>query len=75
MKNAVLNCEHVTQRFAGLTAVNDVSMQVYENEIVGVIGPNGAGKNDALQRHHGDLYPDVRQSGICRGGHHRYCPG
>ncbi len=44
MKNAVLNCEHVTQRFAGLTAVNDVSMQVYENEIVGVIGPNGAGK-------------------------------
>ena len=44
MKNAVLNCEHVTQRFAGLTAVNDVSMQVYEKEIVGVIGPNGAGK-------------------------------
>ena len=30
--------------FGGLTAVNNFSMQIGENEIVGLIGPNGAGK-------------------------------
>ena len=30
--------------FGGLTAVNDLNMTVYPNEIVGLIGPNGAGK-------------------------------
>ena len=40
----VLKAEHVTQRFGGLTAVSDVSVEVLENRIVGIIGPNGAGK-------------------------------
>ncbi|MCI8549696.1 MAG: ABC transporter ATP-binding protein [Lachnospiraceae bacterium] len=44
VKEAVLHCENITQRFSGLVAVSDVSMDVYTNEIVGVIGPNGAGK-------------------------------
>ena len=30
--------------FGGLTAVNDLNLNVYPNEIVGLIGPNGAGK-------------------------------
>lgn len=40
----IVSSEAVTVRFGGLTAVSDVSMQVRENEIVGLIGPNGAGK-------------------------------
>ncbi|HEX9774862.1 MAG TPA: branched-chain amino acid ABC transporter permease/ATP-binding protein [Actinomycetota bacterium] len=40
----VVRSEHVTVRFGGLTAVNDVTMEVREGEIVGLIGPNGAGK-------------------------------
>ncbi len=40
----VLEAEHVTMRFGGLTAVGDVSMKVHDGEIVGLIGPNGAGK-------------------------------
>ena len=41
---ALLAVEHVTKRFGGLVAVNDVSLEVQPKEIVGIIGPNGAGK-------------------------------
>lgn len=40
----VLAAENVTMRFGGLVAVDNVSMQVHDHEIVGLIGPNGAGK-------------------------------
>ena len=40
----VLEATDVTMRFGGLTAVDSVSMQVHDGEIVGLIGPNGAGK-------------------------------
>jgi len=40
----VLETSNLTKRFGGLTAVNDVSMTLYEGDILGLIGPNGAGK-------------------------------
>ena len=42
--SALLSVEHVTRRFGGLVAVNDVSLEVQAKECVGIIGPNGAGK-------------------------------
>jgi len=40
----VLEARRVTKVFGGLTAVNEVDLDVHEGEIVGLIGPNGAGK-------------------------------
>ena len=43
-KDAVLKVEHLTMRFGGLTAVDDVSFQAGRSDITALIGPNGAGK-------------------------------
>lgn len=45
MAKNILNVENITRRFGGLLAVNEVSFEVKENEILSVIGPNGAGKS------------------------------
>lgn len=42
--NTLLACNGITKNFGGLTALNDVSFEVSENEILALIGPNGAGK-------------------------------
>jgi branched-chain amino acid transport system ATP-binding protein len=41
----MVHLEGVTKRFGGLTAVNGVSFDVEEGEILSIIGPNGAGKS------------------------------
>ena len=41
---ALLEVENVSRRFGGIVALDGVSLDAGENEIVGLIGPNGAGK-------------------------------
>lgn len=44
----MLEIDHVTKRFGGLLAVNDLTMSVKKDQFLGVIGPNGAGKTTLL---------------------------
>jgi ABC-2 type transport system ATP-binding protein len=46
---AVLEVEHLTKRFDGVTAVDDVSFSARRGEILGLLGPNGAGKTTTIQ--------------------------
>ena len=48
MSENVLHIEHLTMRFGGVVAVNDLSMDINQGEIVALIGPNGAGKTTAF---------------------------
>lgn len=44
MTTVIMEIKKITKRFGGIVAVNNVSFDVKEKEIVAVIGPNGAGK-------------------------------
>ena len=48
MEQNVLHVENITMQFGGVVAVNNLSMDIYEHEIVALIGPNGAGKTTAF---------------------------
>ena len=44
----VLHVENVTMQFGGVVAVNNLSLDIPEHQIVALIGPNGAGKTTAF---------------------------
>ena len=48
MSNNVLHVENVTMQFGGVVAVNNLSLDIPEGQIVALIGPNGAGKTTAF---------------------------
>ncbi|MBF24406.1 ABC transporter ATP-binding protein [Pusillimonas sp. DMV24BSW_D] len=53
----LLQVQGITKRFAGLTAVSQVSFDVPEGKIMGLIGPNGAGKTTCFQMIAGAMKP------------------
>ena len=59
--DAVLRTDGITKRFGGLTAVDDVDIEVHTGEIVGLIGPNGAGKSTLFNCITGTLSADEGQ--------------
>ncbi len=56
--SVILEIDHVTKRFGGLVAVNDVSFVLEEGEILGLIGPNGAGKTTLFNCINGVYEPE-----------------
>ena len=49
MQNPILQVKDLDRFFGGLVAVNRLSFDVYEKEILGIIGPNGAGKSTVIE--------------------------
>jgi branched-chain amino acid transport system ATP-binding protein len=64
--SAVLQVSNLRKSFGGITAVDDVSFEVREGEILGIIGPNGSGKSTLFNCVLGQLFPtagEVRVAG------------
>jgi len=55
----VLSVEHLTIRFGGLVAIDDLSFDAAPGQITALIGPNGAGKTTAFNCITGFYKPDV----------------
>ena len=45
----ILTVEHVTKRYAGHTALDDVSLSIPKGSVYGLLGPNGAGKTTLIR--------------------------
>ena len=57
----LLELKNLTKRFGGLVAVNNVSMEIKEGEVVGLLGDNGAGKSTLIKMVSGVHRPDEGQ--------------
>lgn len=49
MGNVLLEMRHVTKRFPGVIALNDVSIDLKKGEVLGIVGENGAGKSTLMK--------------------------
>jgi branched-chain amino acid transport system ATP-binding protein len=59
--NPVLEVRGLAKAFGGISAVNGVSFEVHEGEILGLIGPNGSGKSTLFNCILGQLAPSAGQ--------------
>lgn len=57
MSEVLLSARNLTKRFGGLSAVSEVSLDLWQGRIHAVIGPNGAGKSTLTHLLSGDLSP------------------
>jgi ABC-type sugar transport system ATPase subunit len=70
---AVLSVRNLVKRFGGLTAVNNVSFELYPGEVVGLVGDNAAGKSTLIkcisgvyQADEGEIFFQRRRANFAR---------
>ncbi len=66
-RDMLLQVEHLSMRFGGLVAVDDLSFQVREGTITALIGPNGAGKTTVFNCITGFYKPSEGRLGLRHG--------
>ena len=54
----LMEVQHISKRFPGVVALDDVSLQFYPGEIHAVVGENGAGKTTSFYMIVGLIKPD-----------------
>src|ERR1700675_4647899 len=59
MPALAISTEHLTRRFGGLVAVEDVNLRVAPGQFFGFLGPNGAGKSTTIKMLTGLLAPSA----------------
>ena len=59
MAEPLLSTRNLAKSFGGLTATDDLSLDVLPREVHAVIGPNGAGKTTLISQLSGELQPDA----------------
>lgn len=58
MSDYIIEMNHITKRFPGIVANNDVSIQIKKGEIYAILGENGAGKSTLMSMLFGMYEPD-----------------
>ena len=62
---SLVSVQHLSRYYGNLTAVEDVSFELAQGEVLGFLGPNGAGKSTTMQVITGNLAPSVGHICIC----------
>jgi branched-chain amino acid transport system ATP-binding protein len=68
MTAPLLTVEHLTMRFGGLTAIDDLSFSAHDAQITAIIGPNGAGKTTVFNCLTGFYKPTVGRLALSHTG-------
>ena len=72
-ENVILAMDNITKRFTGTIALNEVSLKLYGNEILGIVGENGAGKSTLMKILSGSYpHPEYEGTITCNGKECRF---
>src|SRR4030095_15437189 len=61
----MIELRHLTKRFGGRLAVDDLSLTVQRGEIYGLLGHNGAGKSTTIGLMLGEVWPSSGEVRVC----------
>jgi ABC-2 type transport system ATP-binding protein len=56
--NTILECQSLSKKFSGSTALSNVNLNLERGRIIGLLGPNGSGKSTLIKIINGLLVPD-----------------